>query len=463
MGKLLLGIDIGTTSVKTVLVDGTTGELIKSQSRETQATKNTTVPGGNEQDVSKILTALQFCLSTLPKEKLLNVHKIGIAGQMHGIVLWKSGASWSRNSYGRFELSSNNVSSLYTWQDTRAGPDFLSSLPRPDSHLGLSTGYGCVTLLWLKENQGSCLENYDCAGTVQDMVVSMLTDSKRPVTSTHNAASWGYYNAVSKQWNSDILKQQGLKEELLPDVKEAGEEAGKLCCNWYEIPENTPVGVAMGDLQCSIRARLSKRSDAVLNISTSAQLAFEMHDGFEPSVKKEELTSTVDYLPYFGSRYVAVAASLSGGNVMAAFVRTLQQWTHELGVSVPQAKIWTTLLSQTPRETDLSVVPTLFGERHSPSVRAKVDNITVDNTSLASVFSAICKGVVCNLHSMMPRHVLLAAAVKRIVGSGSVLARNHLVRQYVEGIFQLPLVISSDTQADAAVGAAYAVGNFYAN
>ena len=67
----------------------------------------------------------------------------------------------------------------------------------------------------------------------------------------------------------------------------------------------------------------------VLNISTSAQLAFQMADDFVP--EKSVATATVEYFPYFSGHYLAVAASLTGGNVLAAFVRMLQQWTHELG------------------------------------------------------------------------------------------------------------------------------------
>ena len=67
----------------------------------------------------------------------------------------------------------------------------------------------------------------------------------------------------------------------------------------------------------------------MLNISTSAQLAFQMHEHFVPP--RMDSTSSVEYFPYFKKRYLAVAASLSGGNVMAAFVRMLQQWTHQFG------------------------------------------------------------------------------------------------------------------------------------
>ena len=33
---------------------------------------------------------------------------------MHGVILWKRGAGWKRNNFGRFELS--EASQLYTWQ-----------------------------------------------------------------------------------------------------------------------------------------------------------------------------------------------------------------------------------------------------------------------------------------------------------------------------------------------------------
>jgi sedoheptulokinase len=41
-------------------------------------------------------------------------------------------------------------------------------------------------------------------------------------------------------------------------------------------------GAALGDLQCSVLATMQKSDDAVLNLSTSAQLAFIMPPQFEP-------------------------------------------------------------------------------------------------------------------------------------------------------------------------------------
>ena len=199
----ILGIDLGTTSVKAALVD-LQGAVIKENSRDTASDIIDPAGGSSahEQDLGKIITALQFCVSGLPKEKLIHVKKIGVTGQMHGVVLWKHGEAWSRNHYGRFEPG--KVSPLITWQDNRCSPEFLASLPKPDSSLSLATGMGCSTLFWLIRNQPDMLEEYDRAGTLQDLVVTMLCDLESPVQSTHNAASWGYFNTATKQWNTDM-------------------------------------------------------------------------------------------------------------------------------------------------------------------------------------------------------------------------------------------------------------------
>lgn len=198
-----LGIDLGTTNVKVAVLDLTTKNVIRSKSRETQAFIHSDLGSlGNEQDPQRIMTALQFCVSGLPKEDLVRVKKIGISGQMHGVLLWKKGQGWNQNSYGRFEVG--KVSNLITWQDGRCSSDFLANLPKPKAHLRLASGFGCATLFWLLQNKKECLDDFDCAGTIQDMVVSMLCGLSEPLMSVHNAASWGYFDTVSKTWNKDM-------------------------------------------------------------------------------------------------------------------------------------------------------------------------------------------------------------------------------------------------------------------
>lgn len=71
----------------------------------------------------------------------------------------------------------------------------------------------------------------------------------------------------------------------------------------------------------------------VLNISTSAQLTYAMPADFKPPDSPLP-ASSVSYFPYFEDAYLAVAASLNGGNVLATFVEMLAAWMKELGVYI---------------------------------------------------------------------------------------------------------------------------------
>lgn len=65
-------------------------------------------------------------------------------------------------------------------------------------------------------------------------------------------------------------------------------------------------------------------------MSTSAQLTFSMPADFTPAGVPDAL-SPITYFPYFQNTYLAVAAALNGGNVLAAFVGMLTTWMKEFG------------------------------------------------------------------------------------------------------------------------------------
>lgn len=76
--NLILGIDIGTTSVKVCIVNVTTQEIIAKHNKDTQSD----VPSdqgtdGNKQDVPKIISALNTCIAKLPKDVLRKVDVVG--------------------------------------------------------------------------------------------------------------------------------------------------------------------------------------------------------------------------------------------------------------------------------------------------------------------------------------------------------------------------------------------------
>nr|XP_040036055.1 sedoheptulokinase isoform X1 [Gasterosteus aculeatus aculeatus] len=452
MSTYILGVDVGTTSVKAVLLE--TGSRSVAASHALPTLSDITDHSGikaKEQQTGRIIDTLNRCIGLLPSDKLQHVIGIGLSGQMHGVLLWKarSGCVWSKRNF----FTCGDTSQLITWQDGRCSSSFLSSLPKPDSHLGVATGFGCASILWHAKHRPEFLEDFTAAGTIQDYVASMLCGLEGCVMTPQNAASWGFFNTSSNQWNLDILKGAGFPLHLLPQCVPSGCVAGRTCSEWHGIPAGTPVGAALGDFQCSVYSCKSAGTDAVLNISTSAQLSFAMPANFKPPDSPQP-ASSVSYFPYFGDSYLAVAASLNGGNVMATFVGMLTSWMKELGAEVSDTGLYEKLIDcgLNAGTSDLRVSPTILGERHNPLGLGQVANISPANLSLGHLTRALCRGVLDNLTSMMPAERLEQAGVSRIVGSGSAIARNEVLRQEVEKAFTQPVVYGQN--ADSAVGAA---------
>lgn len=199
--RISLGIDLGTTSVKISLVDIDAQCLVFSTSEPTQADiPKSDHPEHAEQDVSKIFRALCACLTQVTENNRSNICCISVSGQMHGVTLW--------NTEAQEPISESNIqpcsSTLITWEDKRATKEFLNVLPEPDSHLGISSGFGCVTLFWVMKNSPEMLVHFDTAGGVMDYFTMLLCGLDKPVMSSQIAASWGYFNTDNNSWNHDM-------------------------------------------------------------------------------------------------------------------------------------------------------------------------------------------------------------------------------------------------------------------
>ena len=81
IGDIIVGIDIGTTSICGVLVED--GKLVCSQTVNYNAFISTANDWEKIQDAEKIIS---LALSVLDKLKTSNTAVIGVTGQMHGIV-----------------------------------------------------------------------------------------------------------------------------------------------------------------------------------------------------------------------------------------------------------------------------------------------------------------------------------------------------------------------------------------
>lgn len=446
----IMGIDLGTTSVKICLLNKITHNVEKIVSSETNAEISTDL--GNLQDVKKVFKTLEECCMKFSSDQLSRVRSVAVCGQMHGCVFWKQTEIW-KNFCSIFE--DIEISPLYTWMDDRCHSDFLSSLPVPLSHVRLSTGFGCCTIFWFLRNQPQFLAKFNRCATIQDLLVAYLCRLDEPVMCDQNASSWGYFDPVTGTWNHERLKKEGFPIHLLPSIIKSKTKIGLTKTNWLNLPISCNVYVALGDFQCSVLASMETEQDAILNISTSAQLSFLKQKGFLPDIPIPE-NQIIDYFPYFDDQYLAVAASLNGGNVLVAFVKMLHQWIKYLGAEISEKDIWKKLTTNnTDITSDIVIDPTIFGERYQPGKRASVLNLDSCSHQLNEIYFSICKGLVSNLQSFISSQVLQQNGIQRIIGNGNAFLKNLILQEEVRKQYNLPVVLCNEK--DAAVGAALSV------
>ncbi len=200
--SLTLGIDIGTSSIKTALICNTSKLIVARHAIEhcAEVVLETNLKNWHEQSVQKLLVALEKCIKSLPNDMTKRVKDIVVCGQMHGCVLWNSKSICTIDNLEEENLTQTAefISSLITWEDKRCSSEFLSSLPK--SSLPPASGFGCVTLFWLQTHQPEITDKFDHAGTIMDLVVSYLCRTSQVYISTQNACSWGYYDIENKEW-----------------------------------------------------------------------------------------------------------------------------------------------------------------------------------------------------------------------------------------------------------------------
>ena len=210
----MLGIDVGTSRVKAVLVNKSTLKVDIECSKLLGAHLTvTSEKNAYERDVQEIFNCLDDCLASLCliNENSKKIVSIGVCGQMHGCVLWKSTESFlSEDGVLRVPDSRSSCSSLVTWQDGRCTPDFLSTLPKTHQPIQPSAGYGCATLAWLNQFRPDLIKQFDRAGTIMDLIVWVLCGhqqeepGKRVVMSAQNATSWAFFDIAELKWESDM-------------------------------------------------------------------------------------------------------------------------------------------------------------------------------------------------------------------------------------------------------------------
>src|ERR1700744_4377400 len=203
---LLLGIDIGTSSVKVPVVDAASQNAIASaQYPDNENPILTPHPGWAEQSpdmwCQQVQHAIQLC-NTSRKYNPHDISAIGIAYQMHGLVLVNKDQHILRDSI--------------IWCDSRAvgiGNKAFSVIGEKKclSHLLNSPGnFTASKLAWVKENEPEVYDQIDKVMLPGDFIAMKLTGE---ITTSVSALSEGvFYDFINNSLSKDVLDYFGFDE-----------------------------------------------------------------------------------------------------------------------------------------------------------------------------------------------------------------------------------------------------------
>jgi len=241
---LLLGIDLGTSSIKVSVVDADTQQCIASaQYPDTETPIITPQPSWAEQSPDQWWQHVQNAIlkaNATSKYNPQDIGAIGIAYQMHGLVCVDKEQNVLRNSI--------------IWCDSRAveiGEKAFKTIgkKRSLSHLLNSPGnFTASKLAWVKENEPGIYEKIYHIMLPGDFIAMKLTGD---ITTTISALSEGiFWDFKKDKLSKDVLNHFGFDRKLIPSVHPVFASHGELkkeIAETLSLQEGIPVSYKAGD------------------------------------------------------------------------------------------------------------------------------------------------------------------------------------------------------------------------
>ena len=429
-----LGLDIGTTSISSVVFATESGVL------EAKTIANGTFLPSDSWERSQDPTAIWQKALSLVSELLRqhpDVQAVGVTGQMHGI-LYLGG-------------DGEPVSPLYTWQDGRGDLPFDETgswAERLSAITGypLSTGYGMVTHFY---NLHHALVPKDAAVlcTIGDYIAMKLAGVTSPRMEPTNAASIGLYDLQGHRFSEEAMEPAGINGGILPEITGCPFlGAGQL---------GIPVYTAIGDNQAAFLGAAGQQRDMLLvNVGTGSQVAV-----YSPDFLR---VPGLETRPFPDGGWLLVGASLCGGRSYALLENFFRQ-TVKMATGRDEslyAAMDRALAEAGDVENAPSAVTTFQGTRQNPDLRGSISGIGMDNFTPVHFMHGIMDGMARELYELY-RGYLEAGGTppKGIIGSGNGLRKNpHLCRKFEE-VFGCAMTLSSNEEEAACGAAMYAASH----
>ncbi len=437
---MLLGIDLGTGSVKALLMDeggeawgeGTASYAVSAPH-----------PGWAESDPEKWWWAVSLAVRGAVGGHGSEVSALGLSGQMHGVVLSDGAGSALRPAV----LWADRRSGRELEQYRSLGEETLRSFANP-----LATGMAGPTLLWLRDHESRAYGSATYALQPKDWLRLRLTGEA--LSEPSDASATLLYDLEHDSWSITTVRAFGLREDLLPPLVPSSAAAGVLSketASRLGLSEGIQVAAGAADTAAAaLGCGLLEPGPVQLNVGTGAQILSVCSRPTTGSNIQTHLYRTATEGPH--GRYYAMAAIQNAGLVL--------EWARKL-LNVSWDELYAEAFSVPPGAGGAAFLPYLGGERtphFDPDVRGAWTGLDLSHER-AHLLRAALEGVAFSLREGLEalERAGIEAPQLRLAGGG---AAESPWRQLLADVLGRPLLAFSPSVARkaSARGAALLAG-----
>ena len=271
---MYLGIDLGTSSVKAVIVDD--GEVVVAQA-SAPLTVSRPHPLFSEQDAGDWWSATVQAILQLPASVRASVRALGLSGQMHGATLLDSADVPLRPAI--------------LWNDGRSSAQCVE-LERREPQARTITGnimmpgFTAPKLLWVAQHEPALFARTATVLLPKDFLRLKLTGER--VSEMSDASGTGWLDVARRDWSDAMLTATGLSRANMPRLIEGSAQSGQLTAQAAQLlgMNRVPVAGGGGDNAASaVGMGVIAPGQAFLSLGTSGVL-FVVTDRFRPNPQR---------------------------------------------------------------------------------------------------------------------------------------------------------------------------------
>lgn len=439
----LLGIDIGTSSTKSLLLEES-GKILAIGQKEYDF--DTPRLGWAEQEPEVWWNAAKVTIQHVLHKSRIDpqaIKGIGFSGQMHGpVFLDKSGKSIRPAIIWADQRSVKECQEIYEI----VGKDGLyETVCNP-----VDSGFMAATLLWMKKHEPEMYRRIHTLLLPKDYVRYRLCGEL--TTDPSDAGGTSLYDVRRRRWSSEMFDMLNISQTMFPRINNSPDIVGAVsrsAAAEIGLIEGTPVVNGGNDqTMAALASGIIEPGPVMLVIGTGGTL-FTTIDSVV--VDKELRMHT--YPHCVPDKWHLLGAILSGGFSL--------KWFHTV-LSITQSYSYDEMTREAaaipPGSEGAIFLPYLAGERtpHMDSfARGVMFGMTVKHTR-GHLIRAIMEGVVFAMRDCLELFKSLQVCPEKIIAGGGG-ALSPLWRQIQADILGLPL-ITVKTKEKSATGAAMIAG-----